>query len=144
MRQYVFMNHWWECAGHSVGVVCRDYVPMCGEVNTACHILHVQSDICVAKKFNCKNCSIQFELHTPSVMRQKSWRNLLILIIYRMYVHVVHVLIWYVLWVLLDPDCPDNVGSLTSHKPIGLQGLLRGYLYFMETECASCELRTGL
>jgi hypothetical protein len=26
------------------------------------------------------------------------------------------------LWV----DCLDNVGSLTSHNPIGLQGLLRG------------------
>jgi hypothetical protein len=24
----------------------------------------------------------------------------------------------------------DNVGSLTSHNPIGLQGLVRGYLYF--------------
>jgi hypothetical protein len=23
-------------------------------------------------------------------------------------------------------DCLDNVGSLTSHNPIGLQGLLRG------------------
>jgi hypothetical protein len=38
----------------------------------------------------------------------------------------------------------DNVGSLTSHNPIGLQGLLRGELYLMETECASCEVRTGL
>jgi hypothetical protein len=37
-----------------------------------------------------------------------------------------------------------NVGSLTSQNPIGLQGLLRGYLYIMETECASCEVRTGL
>jgi hypothetical protein len=25
----------------------------------------------------------------------------------------------------------NNVGSLTSHNPIGLQGLLRGYLYFL-------------
>jgi hypothetical protein len=41
-------------------------------------------------------------------------------------------------------DCLDNVGSLTSHNPIGLHGLLRGYLYFMEPECASCEVRTGL
>jgi hypothetical protein len=41
-------------------------------------------------------------------------------------------------------DCLDNVGSLTSHNPIGLQGLLRGYLYFTETESASCEVRTGL
>jgi hypothetical protein len=40
--------------------------------------------------------------------------------------------------------CLGNVGSLTSHNPIGLQGLLRGQLYFMETECASCEVRTGL
>jgi hypothetical protein len=40
--------------------------------------------------------------------------------------------------------CLDNVGSLTSHNPIGLQGLLRGQLYFMETECASCEVGTGL
>jgi hypothetical protein len=29
----------------------------------------------------------------------------------------------------------DNVGSLTSHNPIGLQDLLLGQLYFMETEC---------
>jgi hypothetical protein len=28
-------------------------------------------------------------------------------------------------------DCLDNVGSLTSHNPIGLQGLLRGWLYFI-------------
>jgi hypothetical protein len=41
-------------------------------------------------------------------------------------------------------DFLDDVGSLTSHNPIGLQGLLRGYLYFMETECASCEVQTGL
>jgi hypothetical protein len=27
-------------------------------------------------------------------------------------------------------DCPDNVGSLTSHNPIGLHGLLRGWCYF--------------
>jgi hypothetical protein len=27
-------------------------------------------------------------------------------------------------------DCLDNVGSLTPHNPIGLQGLLRGQLYF--------------
>jgi hypothetical protein len=27
-------------------------------------------------------------------------------------------------------DCLDNVGSLTSHNPIGLHGLLRGWLYF--------------
>jgi hypothetical protein len=27
-------------------------------------------------------------------------------------------------------DCLDNVGSLTSHNPIGLHGLLRGYLFF--------------
>jgi hypothetical protein len=27
-------------------------------------------------------------------------------------------------------DCLDNVGSLTSHNPIGLHGLLRGQLYF--------------
>jgi hypothetical protein len=27
------------------------------------------------------------------------------------------------------------VGSLTSHNPIGLQDLLLGQLYFMETEC---------
>jgi hypothetical protein len=38
----------------------------------------------------------------------------------------------------------NNVGSLISHNPIGLQGLLRGQLYFIETECASCEVRTGL
>jgi hypothetical protein len=25
-------------------------------------------------------------------------------------------------------DCLDNVGSLTSHNPIGLQGLLQGEL----------------
>jgi hypothetical protein len=36
------------------------------------------------------------------------------------------------------------MGSLTSHDPIGLQGLLQGYFYFMETVCASCEVRTGL
>jgi hypothetical protein len=30
----------------------------------------------------------------------------------------------------LGADCLDNVGSLTSHNPIGLQGLLRGQLYF--------------
>jgi hypothetical protein len=44
----------------------------------------------------------------------------------------------------LWPDCLYNVGSSTSHNPIGLHGLLRGWLYFMETECASCEVRTGL
>jgi hypothetical protein len=38
----------------------------------------------------------------------------------------------------------DNVGSLTSHNPIVLQGLLWGSLYIMETECASCEVRSGL
>jgi hypothetical protein len=38
----------------------------------------------------------------------------------------------------------DNVGSSTSHNPIGLHGMLRGKLYFMETECASCEVLTGL
>jgi hypothetical protein len=27
-------------------------------------------------------------------------------------------------------DCLDNVGSLTSHNPIDLQGLLWGWLYF--------------
>jgi hypothetical protein len=27
-------------------------------------------------------------------------------------------------------DCPDNVGSLTSHNPIGLQGLLRDSFTF--------------
>jgi hypothetical protein len=27
-------------------------------------------------------------------------------------------------------NCLDNVGSLTSHNPIGLHCLLRGYLYF--------------
>jgi hypothetical protein len=40
--------------------------------------------------------------------------------------------------------CELNVGSLTSHNPIDLHGLLLGELYFMETECASCEIRTGL
>jgi hypothetical protein len=45
---------------------------------------------------------------------------------------------------LTGADCLDNVGSLISHNPIGLQGLLRGYLYFMETESASCGVRTGL
>jgi hypothetical protein len=44
------------------------------------------------------------------------------------------------LWV----DFLNNVGSLTPHNPRGLQGLLRDQLYFMETECASCEVRTGL
>jgi hypothetical protein len=28
---------------------------------------------------------------------------------------------------LTAADCLDNVGSLTSHNPIGLHGLLRGY-----------------
>jgi hypothetical protein len=37
-----------------------------------------------------------------------------------------------------------RVGASTSHNPIGLHALLRKYLYFMETECASCEVRTGL
>jgi hypothetical protein len=32
-------------------------------------------------------------------------------------------------------DCLHNVGSLTSHNPIGLHSLLRGWLYFMETMC---------
>jgi hypothetical protein len=41
-------------------------------------------------------------------------------------------------------DYLDNVKSLTSLNPIGLQGLLRRWFYFMETECASCEVRTGL
>jgi hypothetical protein len=27
-------------------------------------------------------------------------------------------------------DCLEDVGSLTSHNPIGLQGLSRGKLYF--------------
>jgi hypothetical protein len=59
---------------------------------------------------------------------------------------------------ICEADCLDNVvsstshnpiglhglGSLTSHNPIGLHGLLRGQLYFMETECASCEVRSGL
>jgi hypothetical protein len=29
-----------------------------------------------------------------------------------------------------EPDCLNNVGSLTSHNPIGLHGLLRRWLYF--------------
>jgi hypothetical protein len=45
---------------------------------------------------------------------------------------------------ICEPFCLDNVGSLISHNPIGLQGLLWGQLYIMETECASCEVRTGL
>jgi hypothetical protein len=28
-------------------------------------------------------------------------------------------------------DCLDNVGSLTSHNPIGLQGLLWGWLFLL-------------
>jgi hypothetical protein len=28
--------------------------------------------------------------------------------------------------ITIRADCLDNVGSLTSHNPIGLQGLLRG------------------
>jgi hypothetical protein len=35
------------------------------------------------------------------------------------------------LTVICDPYCLDNVGSLTSHNPIDLDGLLRGYLYFL-------------
>jgi hypothetical protein len=27
----------------------------------------------------------------------------------------------------------DNIGSLTSHNPIGLHGLLRGQLYFLSS-----------
>jgi hypothetical protein len=30
-------------------------------------------------------------------------------------------------------NCVDNVGSSTSHGPIGLHGLLRGELYFYLT-----------
>jgi hypothetical protein len=49
-----------------------------------------------------------------------------------------------ILTAICEADCLDNEGFLTSHNPIGLQSLLRGKLYFMETEGASCEVRTGL
>jgi hypothetical protein len=29
-----------------------------------------------------------------------------------------------------EPTAVDNMGSLTSHNPTDLQGLLRGWLYF--------------
>jgi hypothetical protein len=32
---------------------------------------------------------------------------------------------------ICDPIVLDNVGFLTSHNPIGLQGLLQGQLYFL-------------
>jgi hypothetical protein len=38
----------------------------------------------------------------------------------------------------------ENGGASPSHNPLCLHGLLQGQLYFMETECASCEVRTGL
>jgi hypothetical protein len=38
-------------------------------------------------------------------------------------------------------DCLYNVGALTSHNPIGLHGLLRGQIHFMEKDCASSEVR---
>jgi hypothetical protein len=37
-------------------------------------------------------------------------------------------------------DCLDNVRSLTSHNPIGLQGLLRGQLYLDQPEGLPCRM----
>jgi hypothetical protein len=31
----------------------------------------------------------------------------------------------------LRADCLDNVGTLTSHNPVGLYGLLQGHIYFL-------------
>jgi hypothetical protein len=39
-------------------------------------------------------------------------------------------------------DCLDNVGSLTSYNPIGLHGLLRGYLYFYFNSYPQPQLET--
>jgi hypothetical protein len=44
-------------------------------------------------------------------------------------------------------NCLDNVGSLTSHNPIGLQGLLRGQLYLLplqKTETNSWKTKNKL
>jgi hypothetical protein len=32
-------------------------------------------------------------------------------------------------------DCLDNMGAPTSHKPVGLHGLLQGQLYFFSICC---------
>jgi hypothetical protein len=32
---------------------------------------------------------------------------------------------------ICEPDCLENVGASTSHNPMGLHGLLQGYLYLM-------------
>jgi hypothetical protein len=40
--------------------------------------------------------------------------------------------------------CLDNVGSLTSHNPIGLHGPVTGIALLYGDECASCEAWTAL
>jgi hypothetical protein len=43
------------------------------------------------------------------------------------------------LTIICEPNCLANVGSLTSHNPIGLQGLLRGQLFFKFHSAGRCS-----